>query len=242
MFQRIFSNMGDVTKNLVIINVLFFLATVVLQSRGIELVQVLGMHYPSSNLFKPYQIATHLFMHGSFSHLFFNMFGLIMFGSNLERFFGPKRYLFYYFFTAFGAVGLFTLVQGFEIYSISGEFFPNIEIDSETGQFYNYSSLDILTAREVASYYIVPMVGASGAIFGLLMAYGVLFPNTVFMLLFPPIPIKAKWLVTFYGLIELYNGFQNNPGDSVAHFAHIGGMLFGFILIKIWKRDRNHFY
>lgn len=243
MFQNIFRNMGDVTKNLLIINVLFFVAKVVFEARGIDLGQILGMHYPSSPYFEPYQIATHFFMHANLGHIFFNMFALVMLGSHLERYWGAKRYLTFYFVTALGAALLHFGVQGIEIYNASGEFFPDspiIDVNKVTGMFSYDSSQP--GAAFVSQIYLGTVVGASGAIYGLLMAFALLFPNTQFMLLFPPIPIKAKWMALGLGLYALYSGYANNPGDSTAHFAHLGGMLFGFILIKIWQKNRNQFY
>jgi len=243
MLQNLFKNMGDVTKNLLIINVLFFVAKVGLEARGIDLGQMLGMHYLSSPYFEPYQIATHFFMHANIGHIFFNMFALVMMGSHLERYWGAKRYLIFYFVTAFGAALLHFGVQGIEIYNATGEFFPKssiLDVDFKTGQF-SYDP-SVKGSLFIANMYLGTVVGASGAIYGLLMAFAMLFPNTQFMLLFPPIPIKAKWMALGLGLYALYSGYANNPGDSTAHFAHLGGMLFGFILIKIWKKSRNQFY
>lgn len=227
-----FSNMPNVVKNLLIINLLFFLATIVMEKQGIYLIKELGVFYPDSPHFRPYQLVTHFFMHGGIAHIFFNMFSLVMLGSHLERFWGPKRFLMFYFITALGAAFLHILVQGIELYQISGSFFPmKNEIPLQ--------SMDTFRVLMIDS---VPTVGASGAIYGLIMAFALLFPNTEFMLLFPPIPIKAKWLALLLGLYALYSGYQNEQGDSVAHFAHLGGMLFGFILIKIWQRDKTRFY
>ena len=217
-----FSNMPNVVKNLLIINLLFFLATFVMERQGTDLKDELGLFYPDSDNFKPYQLVTHFFMHDGIMHIFFNMFALVMLGSHLERIWGPKRFLLFYFITALGAALLHWVVLGFEINSIFGSFFP--VHDGIANINYGWS------------------VGASGAIYGLIMAFALLFPNTEFMLLFPPIPIKAKWLALLLGLYALYSGYQNAEGDSVAHFAHLGGMLFGFILIKIWQRDKANFY
>ena len=238
MFRNLLSNIPDVTKNLLILNVLFFLATIVMQNQGIVLQQELGMHYPSSNLFEPYQLITHFFMHGDLFHLLFNMIGLIVFGSQLERTWGKKRFFIFYFVTAIGAVVLHTIVQGIEIRHLTGEWFPDI-----------INKRIPITEQELFSkwqsaygIYATSTVGASGAVYGLLMAFALLFPNTQFMLLFPPIPIKAKWLALGLGVIAVYQGLQSNQGDSIAHFAHIGGMLFGFIIIQIWKRNTRDFY
>jgi membrane associated rhomboid family serine protease len=245
MFQNLFRNIPVITKNLLIINVLFFIATLLLQTRGIDLKQMFGMHYPSSQFFEPYQIITHFFMHADFMHIFFNMFGLVIMGSHLERFWGEKRYLIFYLITAIGAAFLYAVIQGFEIYAATGEIFPGMEIINleRIGNGISYNINPSLPGYDsVSRIYLSNSLGASGAIYGLITAFAVLFPNTEFMLLFPPIPLKAKWLAIGLGVIALYSGFQNNPGDSVAHFAHLGGMLFGFILVRIWQRNKNSFY
>jgi membrane associated rhomboid family serine protease len=229
MFGNLFANMPNVVKNLLIINLLFFLATIVLEGREIILVGELGLFYPDSPFFKPYQLVTHFFMHGSLMHIFFNMFALVMMGSHLERVWGAKRFLLFYFVTALGAAFLHMLVQGIEMHQLTGSMFP----------FHNEMAI---TGGKVTDILTTPVVGASGAIYGLIMAFALLFPNTEFMLLFPPIPIKAKWFALLLGGIALYSGYQQAPGDSVAHFAHLGGMLFGFILIKVWQRDKSNFY
>lgn len=232
MFGSMFSNMTPVVKNLLIINVLFFLATILMERQGIYLISELGLYYPDSPGFKPFQLVTHFFMHGGIAHIFFNMFSMVMLGNHLERIWGSKRFLLFYFITALGAASLHMLVQGIEIYSICGDFFPvKHEVMVNSSQ-----------SKHISEILLTPTVGASGAIYGILMAFALLFPNTEFMLLFPPIPIKAKWLALILGVYALYSGFQNSPGDSVAHFAHLGGMLFGYILIRIWKKDKNRFY
>lgn len=246
MFRQLFSNIPDVTKNLLIINVLFFIATVVLEGQGVFLVQELGMHTPNSNLFEPYQIITHFFMHGGFTHILFNMFGLVIFGSQLEREWGKKRFFVFYFVTALGAVGLHVLVQGIEVYQLTGEWFPNLYFGETHINFPGLSKESFNDNYyqwvKTANIYRTPVVGASGAIYGLLMAFALLHPNTEFRLLFPPITLKAKWLVAILAGFAIYQGYQDSSGDSIAHFAHIGGMLFGFIMIQIWKRDKSNFY
>lgn len=205
-----------------------FLATGFMSMQDVELWRTLGLYYVDSPHFRPYQIITHMFMHGSIMHIFFNMFALWMFGGPLENVWGAKRFLLYYFITGLGAAFLHQLVTGIEVYQQTGTFFPGI--DSPFVNEKLYVSL------------FVPTVGASGAVFGLLLGFGMLFPNTRLFLIFLPIPIKAKYFVIGYALIEIYLGFQQIPGDNIAHFAHVGGMLFGFILLKLWQRDRNRFY
>ncbi len=248
MFRQIFGNIPDVTKNLLILNVLFFLVKGVLESQGINAGQVLGMHYPASQLFEPYQIVTHFFMHGDLFHILFNMIGLVVIGSHLERVWGKKRFFIFYFVTAFGAMLLHIVVEGVEIYNSMGEFFPTIYYEYYSDSYMPYI-IDSMGQQRAGGVILeagvrmhTPVLGASGAVYGLLMAFALLFPNTEFRLLFPPIPIKAKWLALILGGIAVYNGILQSEGDSVAHFAHLGGMLFGFIMIKIWQRNQNTFY
>lgn len=228
-----FQNMPLVVRNLIIINVLFFLASMVMPV-GLS-TELFAGTYPGSPFFKPWQIVTHMFMHGGLAHLAFNMFALFMFGSQLERLWGAKRFLNYYLISGLGGFFLHEFVLGVQLHEQFGTFFPPLEAivppgasPSQTAQFVEYTYGRV--------------VGASGAIFGLLLAFGMLFPNTRLMLLFPPIPIKAKYFVIGYGVIELVMGMQNSTGDNTAHFAHLGGMLFGYFLLKYWKKDRGTFY
>ncbi len=178
--------------------------------------------------FQPVQLISHLFMHGGISHIFFNMYGVFMFGSILERVWGPQRFLLYYFITGFGAVALHMLVQALLVMQATGTVDP---------------SLAQLNAHpDAMGTYFVNTVGASGAVFGLLAGFAMLFPNTELMMLFIPFPIKAKYFVGVYVLIELYLGVAMYGGDNVAHFAHLGGALFGFILVKIWNKNRHTLY
>jgi len=248
MFGQMFRNMPDVVKNLLILNVLFFLVKITMESQGINASQVLGMHYPASQNFEPYQLVTHFFMHGDLFHLLFNMIGLVVLGSQLERVWGKKRFLIFYLVTAFGAMLLHILVQGIEIYNITGQLFPTIYYEF-SGDYlipFAYDSAgEVIKGGPILDAGVImftPVVGASGAIYGLLMAFALLFPNTEFMLLFPPIPIKAKWLALILGGVAVYFGFRDAQGGSIAHFAHLGGMIFGFIMIKIWQRSSNTFY
>jgi len=226
-----FSELPEIVKNLLILNGLFFLATVSLNNLGIDLVKILGLHQFQSPDFRPHQLITHLFMHGNFTHLFFNMFALWMFGKILENVWGPKRFLIYYMITGIGAASIHLLISQYQIISISNQIpeMVNLAIEGR----YNPS---IPISKKLTQLIITPTVGASGAVFGLLLAFGMLFPNALLYLYFA-IPIKAKYFVIGYGLIELYAGISNNPADNVAHFAHLGGMIFGFFLIKYWKND-----
>ena len=230
-----FSELPEVVKNLLILNGLFFLATVSLSNLGIDLVKILGLHQFQSIDFRPHQLITHLFMHGNFTHLFFNMFALWMFGKILENVWGSKRFLIYYMITGIGAASIHLLISQYQIISISNQIpeMVNLAIEGR----YNPS---IPISKKLTQLIITPTVGASGAVFGLLLAFGMLFPNALLYLYFA-IPIKAKYFVIGYGLIELYAGISNNPADNVAHFAHLGGMIFGFFLIKYWKNNMTSF-
>jgi membrane associated rhomboid family serine protease len=242
MLQNIFRNMTPVVKNLLIINVIFFFATFLFEQKGINLIKMLGMHYIDSPDFQPYQLATHFFMHAGIAHIFFNMFALVIFGNMLERVWGAKRFLIFYFLTAMGAALLHQFVMGYEIYSATGSFMPFHEgiLELQSGGMISYPRT-ITNIQTVVNTIGMPTVGASGAVYGLLMAVAMLFPNTTVYLYFA-IPVKMKWLALGLAVIALFSGFQNTPGDSVAHFAHLGGMLFAFIIIKIWQRNSTNFY
>ncbi len=236
-------NTPPVVKNLILINAILFLGTLaVRQAFNTDLNHVLGLYFMSSPLFNPYQIITHMFMHGSLGHIFFNMFALWMFGKVLEQVWGSKRFFIYYMITGLGAVFLHTLVLFIELNPLMNYVIETYNIDNFTPEVIDrlYSMGDP-RAKALAVGLLTPTIGASGAVFGVLLAFGMLFPNTQLMLLFPPIPIKAKYFVIGYGLIELYLGVMQ-PGSNVAHFAHLGGMLFGFVMIKLWKKDRTEFY
>jgi membrane associated rhomboid family serine protease len=191
--------------------------------------------YPGSPFFQPWQIITHMFMHGGLGHLFFNMFALYMFGSQLERLWGPQRFLNYYIISGLGGFFLHEFFIGLDFYQTYGTFFPDRSQLVPNGM----SDMQVVYILEAT---FGRVVGASGAVFGILLAFGLLFPNTRLMLLFPPIPIKAKYFVMGYGLIELGLALDNGSGDNVAHFAHLGGMLFGYILLKRWQKERGTFY
>lgn len=225
-----FSNIPPVVKNLLIINIIFFIATAIFESKGISLVKMLGVYYFDSPNFKIWQIISYMFMHGGFAHILFNMFALFTFGSSLEGIMGSKRFLNFYLITGLGALALQMLVQAMEIYGITG----GITIDPST-----YRSENTRAIETLSSIYYGPMVGASGAIFGLLIAFGMLFPNAELFIIFIPVPVKAKYIIPVYILLELFLGVAQFSGDSVAHFAHLGGALFGFILVKVWHLNRS---
>ncbi|MGQ0829939.1 MAG: rhomboid family intramembrane serine protease [Bacteroidota bacterium] len=274
-----FSYLPLVVKNLLIINGLFFLATIVMQSQGMNLSDTLGLHYPLSEKFRPYQFITYMFMHGSFMHLFFNMFALWMFGNTLENLWGPKRFLTYYLITGMGAALIHYIVVFFQIQDtidfvnayIANPSLENFQLFLNSEHFnmvsqdmidhfnaivptsYNHAitanneqkalqiSVDYMQRYKTDFLNAPVVVGASGSVFGILLAFGMLFPNTMLYIYFA-IPIKAKWFVILYGALELFSGLKASSGDNVAHFAHLGGMLFGFIMIKYWQKSGNRFY
>lgn len=243
-FRPSINTIPPVVKNLIIINVIMLFATYVLNMKGIDLTKILGLHYFESPDFRPYQLVTHMFMHGGFTHLLLNMFALWMFGRVLESVWGPKRFFTYYFVTGLGAAALHTFVNYIEFQHLAGKMLPEaVQMVMTQGpeifsQGKNFSDPD---AGKLNLLLNIPTVGASGAVFGILLGFGMLFPNTQLMLLFPPIPIKAKYFVMGYGAIELYLGLTQS-GSNIAHFAHLGGMLFGFFMIKYWNKHTNHFY
>lgn len=234
-------NMQSVVGNLIIINVIFFVAKFFASSKGIDLDDVLGMHHPLSPQFHWWQIITHMFMHAGLLHLVFNMLGLYFFGRMLEAVWGPKRFLIYYLICGLGAVAIYIGWETYNVVHLLGRY--------GDGWAELYKAIDNYTmvGYEHPAYSIiyVPMVGASGAIFGLLAGAALLFPNTEVQLLLMyiiPVRLKIKWLAILYGGFELLSGMSMMAGDNVAHFAHIGGMIFGFILVQIYKRSRNNFY
>ncbi|MDR1743769.1 MAG: rhomboid family intramembrane serine protease [Dysgonamonadaceae bacterium] len=246
--RNVFSGMiPTVTKNIIIINVIVWLAQVVLLKSGIDLIKYLGLHYVASPGFRIYQVITYMFLHdpGSFLHVFSNMFAVFMFGRTLEHLWGPKRYISYYFITGIGAalvqmlivfVRLQFLKSGMDA-SLIGEVYTKGFDALQRGMNYNNPTLAVLN-----SLLNSPTVGASGAVFGILLAFGMLFPNAELFIIPFPFPIKAKWFVVGYGVFELFFGIRNLPGDNVAHFAHLGGMLFGFFLILYWKKKSRANY
>ncbi|NSW44663.1 MAG: rhomboid family intramembrane serine protease [Bacteroidales bacterium] len=259
-----FRLMPPVVKNILIINGLMFLATYLFQSKfDLDLTHYLGLYYFKSENFQWYQLISHMFMHGNFMHIFSNMFALWMFGSAIENIWGSKRFAYYYFFTGLGAAALHLLISWFRFYGLEQaiiayknspspesfaylivNYFPEYQLQlndfisswsllrndpsfvSDSFKFLDYQYLTQIN---------IPTVGASGAVFGLLLAFGMIFPNALIYLYFF-VPIKAKYFVILYGFFELYSGIMNQPGDNVAHFAHLGGMLFGLILILFWRK------
>lgn len=224
-----------VTLNLIIINFLFYLATLVLRQSDIDLISILGLHYFESSKFNLIQLISYMFLHANFSHIFFNMFSLFMFGRMLEQIMGAQRYLTYYFITGIGAALVQECVWWFQIRDILSHSSFNLGNNLIVSQ----SEFMINYLPELMNNFIT--VGASGAIFGILLAFGLIFPNVDLYLMFIPVPIRAKYFVLFYGIIELFLGVANFSSDPIAHFAHLGGMIFGYLIIRYWKnQDRKN--
>ena len=263
-------SLPPVVKNIIIINVILFAATIlferVLQSDF--LYRHLALFSYKSPLFEPHQLITHMFMHANFSHIFFNMFGVFMFGRILEQLWGSKKMLIFYTVTGLGAAFIHLTVNYFQMshmISLANQFdaTPGYELFNNLVTKYGSRSRDYdqilnfmqqwfykpddlsfieagkaYAANIVTSNLIIPTVGASGAVFGLLIAFAMMFPDVELMLIFLPIPIKAKYFVPVYALLELFFGVAGFQWDNVAHFAHLGGALFGFLLVRYWKRNQ----
>ena len=220
------NNLPPVTKNLLIINILCFFGYQVAKKYGIDLNDMLGLHFFLASDFNLAQLVTYMFMHANFQHIFFNMFAVWMFGRTLEHVLGSKRFLTYYMVCGIGAGLVQELVQYVQ-YAMELSHYENVN-----------TGLAIIPMAEFLN--MMTTVGASGAVYGILLAFGMLFPESR-MFVFPlPFPIKAKFFVIGYAVIELFSGFGSS-GDGVAHFAHLGGMIFGFLLIIYWrKKNRNN--
>lgn len=216
------SNIPMAVKNIILINILVYLLTLL---TGDFMYEKFALFYIESPYFHWWQPITHMFVHGGFFHIFFNMYTLLIFGCALERIWGPKKFLLFYFVTGIGAALLHTGVTAFQV-----EHFKGL---AEAGDM-----------AAMGGYYrlmATPTVGASGAIYGVLLGYGMLFPNNVLQLLFPPVALKAKWFVLIFAVIELATGVLGTR-DGIAHFAHLGGMIFGLIMILIWKKKNRLYY
>ncbi len=267
-----FSWLTPVIKNLLIINILFFVARIAIRNAypDYDIANILGLHFPGGDTFRVYQIITYMFLHGDFWHLFFNMFALWMFGKPIEERFGTRRFLIYYFVTGIGAAvihyGVIWLYDLPQMFNLVNAFLANPDvytladlIDGNPQLFSNPDALraeltrvgsDSFEAQQIVKHWQIEfiqyktntinqfnVIGASGAVFGILLAFGMMFPNTLIYIYFA-IPIKAKWFVMLYGALELFQGIRGNA-SNIAHLAHVGGMLFGFILIKLWNRRIN---
>ena len=218
MFNRI----PPVVKNLIIINAIMFVATLII---GDVMYEKFALFFFESPLFRPYQLLTHMFMHGDMWHILFNMYSLFIFGSVLEHVWGGRKFLLFYLVTGIGAALIHSGVMYIEATSL--------EHSINTG--------NMMAQINLTRLFSTPTVGASGAIYGLLLAYGMLFPNNIMQLIFPPVALKAKYFVLIFGALELLLGMTNS-GGNVAHFAHLGGMIFGYILISYWRKNNRMYY
>ncbi|MDR0765919.1 MAG: rhomboid family intramembrane serine protease [Odoribacteraceae bacterium] len=271
MNSRPLQSITPAVKVILIINIGIFLLANMLGER-IDLAQLLGMHLPGAEQYAVYQYVTHMFTHTDLMHVFFNMFAVFMFGRVLEHVWGQKRFLVYYFATGLGAALLHSLVSWYELHQLQEMYSafqetPDVGLFAEFAREIYGKQLPVnmtealnewATRPETSAGYIaearglyestifqhlnITTIGASGAVFGLLLAFGMLFPNTELMLMFIPVPIKAKYFVIGYGAIELFLGLQHQAGDNVAHFAHLGGMLFGFFIVRYWRKHGKYFY
>ena len=231
-----------VTKNLVAMNILMFVASFVASEKfGVDLKDYLGLHFFMSENFMPHQLFTYMFMHGSLSHIFFNMYALFMFGRTLEYVWGAKRFLFYYLLAGVGAALVQEAVGAMRFFSMAATLAPG-DVSAVVNEGYaalqqgmNFINPSLAELNIVLNS---TTVGASGAVYAILLGFGMLFPNDRLYIFPLPVPIKAKYFVIGYALIELYMGTAGSP-DGVAHFAHLGGMLFGFILIVVWRKKKK---
>ncbi len=210
------SNIPTAVKNIIIINIMIMIMTSLNEE---FMVEKFALFYPTSPFFHWWQPVTHMFMHGGFWHLFFNMYTLYIFGSVLERVWGPKKFLIFYFVTGLGAAAIHTGVEW-------------IQMQGWLAQAAEGSHSALMA---IHSLKMTPTVGASGAIYGVLMGYAMLYPDSILTLIFPPISLKAKWFVLIFAAIELLTGVTGT-GGGIAHFAHLGGLIFGYILIRVWKK------
>jgi membrane associated rhomboid family serine protease len=228
-----FQAIPPVIKNLIIINVLvFFAQNVFRNNEAFNIENLFALHDVHSVYFKPHQLITHLFMHGGLEHIFFNMFALWMFGSMLENMWGSKRFLIFYIVSGLGAAFLHLGVLYFQMEPLMREFYS---LPLSVQEQYKYAPGPVFPVN-------MATVGASGAVFGCLAAFGYLFPNSLLYIYFL-FPIKAKWFVLIYAGLELWMGVRNTAGDNVAHWAHLGGGLAGFLLVLYWnKTNRRNFY
>lgn len=229
-----------VVKNLLIINIAVFLIVAIGKNLlGYNLTADLSLFYFQSPFFKPHQLITHMFMHGGIGHIFFNMYALVLFGNMLEREWGGKRFLLYYIATGLGAAFLHTLVNFLHAQVLLQDVtIEQFEYVMRYGANIGKAPIRVSQAMEgLVDIYFAPAVGASGAVFGLLLGYAMLFPHMRMQLIFPPISLTARQMAIGYGALELYLALSM-PGSHIAHFAHLGGMVFGYILIKLYKKNQ----
>ena len=236
-------NITDTIKHLLIINVIFFVASL---SLGDVMYDWFALHYPSNDNFQLWQPLTHMFMHGDLGHIFFNMFGLYMFGTPIEQMWGRKKFIFFYLSTGFGAAALQLGLYYYQVSHVSDLLTSQGLTVTQITNFFNTRDLPFSIVEELGREKLLSglsafngvMVGASGALYGVLVAFAFLFPNARLMLLFPPIPVKAKILVPILILGDLFFGFTSYSIGPIAHFAHVGGAITGFIMLWYWKKSQ----
>ena len=234
---------SEIVKHLIIINIIFFIASIVL---GDFMYDFFAMHYPNNPDFIIWQPLTHMFMHGDITHILFNMFGLWMFGTPLEQMWGKQKFIFYYLSAGLGAVLIQTLVYHYDVISVTQILLDNGLTRLDVNSFYETGRLNTSLIQSVGEdrlysgiqSFKAVMVGASGALYGILVGFAMIFPNVQLMLLFPPIPIKAKFLVPLLILFDLFFGFTSYSVGPIAHFAHIGGAITGFVMMWYWKKNQ----
>ena len=219
-------NIPVVTKNLLLVNIIAFVATWILQLRGLDLNDLLGLHFFMAADFQVWQLLTYMFLHSGFTHILFNMFALWMFGVVIENVWGPKKFLFYYISCGVGAGIMQEIAQFFSFYF-------TISAQDPTVGFGELFAIGHQLSTQLNGW---TTIGASGAVYAILLAFGMIFPNERIFIFPLPIPFKAKWFVMFYVAIELFSAMSSS-GDNVAHMAHLGGMLFGYLMIRYWN---NH--
>lgn len=219
-------NIPVVTKNLLLVNIIAFVATWILQLRGLDLNDLLGLHFFMAADFQVWQLLTYMFLHSGFTHILFNMFALWMFGVVIENVWGPKKFLFYYISCGVGAGIMQEIAQFFSFYF-------TISAQDPTVGFGELFAIGHQLSTQLNGW---TTIGASGAVYAILLAFGMIFPNEHIFIFPLPIPIKAKWFVMFYVAIDLFSAMSSS-GDNVAHMAHLGGMLFGYLMIRYWN---NH--
>jgi membrane associated rhomboid family serine protease len=233
----------ETVKHLLIINVIFFVASI---SLGDLFYDLFALHYPSNPKFKIWQPLTHMFMHGDIGHILFNMFGLYMFGTPIEQMWGRKKFIFFYLSTGFGAAAFQLLLYYFQVNQVSNILLAEGLTSSQISTFFQTSDLSYSMVERIGrekllsglSTFNSVMVGASGALYGILVAFAFLFPNARLMLLFPPIPVKAKILVPILILSDLFFGFTSYSIGPIAHFAHVGGAVTGLVMLWYWKKNQ----
>ena len=234
---------SEIVKHLIIINVIFFIASIVF---GELMYDLFAMHYPNNSDFILWQPVTHMFMHGDITHILFNMFGLWMFGTPLEQMWGKQKFIFFYLSAGFGAVLIQTIVYHYDVMSVTQILIDNGLTNSDVDTFYKTGRLNTSIIQSVGEdrlysgiqSFKAVMVGASGALYGILVAFAMLVPNVQLMLLFPPIPIKAKFFVPLLILIDLFFGISSFSVGPIAHFAHVGGAIIGLIMVLYWRKNQ----